>query len=140
MEETHVLDQPLPPSVQKMSSLDHHDLEKTGTAELSSVNVNASIISAPIPEKVLQADQELPSLIEIHASDYDLEKSGTGHSMNASISIGIPETEILDIEHVPVQDDPREWSSFRKVSFPIQSSVSFSLPAFPQYYRMLLWH
>lgn len=123
-----------------MSPLDHHDLEKTGTGELSSVNVNASIISAPIPETVLQADQQLPSPTEVHVSGYDLEKSGTGHSTNASISIGIPETDILDIEHLPVQNDPREWSSFRKVSFPIQSSVLFSLPAFPYDYSMLLWH
>lgn len=97
-----------------MSTLDH-DLEKTGTDGPGSVNAP---ISMPILETVLQADQQLPhsTTTEIHASDYDLEKSGTGDSVKASVPTRIPEPETLDIEHVPVQNDPRKWSSFRKVS------------------------
>ena len=131
MKEVHtVLDQQLPgPSIQEMSTLDH-DLEKSGTGGLSSVNTS---ISMPIPETILQVDQQRPpSTNEIATSDFDLEKSGTGGK--TSISTGIPETETLDIEHVPVQNDPREWSSFRKVSFPIRSWVLHHLHLF--YYSL----
>jgi hypothetical protein len=120
MKEMHsILDQQLPgPSIQEMSTLDH-DLEKSETGGLSSVNTS---ISMPIRETILQVDQQLPpSTNEIATSDYDLEKSGTGDK--TSISTSIPAAETLDIEHVPVQNDPREWSSFRKVSFPTRSWV-----------------
>ena len=65
-------------------------------------------------------DRQLsPSTQEISTLDHnlDLEKSGRTDSEKASISIPVTETETLDIEHVPVQNDPRKWSSFRKVSF-----------------------
>ena len=104
-----VLDRQLPPSTQEISTLDHN-LGKTRTDGRQSVNAS---LSMPIPGTVLQVDQQLPPIIELHASDYDLEKSSD--SEKASISIPIPETETLDIEHVPVQNDPRKWSSFRKV-------------------------
>ena len=86
--------------------------------------VNVSI-SVPISETALQVDQQLPpSITEMRqTSDHDLEKSGTSacDSEKASISIRVPdvgpEMETLDIEHAPVQNDPRKWSSFRKVSF-----------------------
>ena len=58
------------------------------------------------------------SMPEIHTFDHDLETGSSGaHSLEASTSMSIPETETLDIEHVPVQDDPRKWSPLRKVSF-----------------------
>ena len=57
---------------------------------------------------------------EIPTFDHDLE-TGT-HSLEASASTSIPKTETLDIEHVPVQDDPRKWSPLRKVSFRHNSS------------------
>ena len=59
------------------------------------------------------------SMPETHTFDHDLETGSTGaHSLEASTSMSSPETETLDIEHVPVQDDPRKWSPLRKVSFP----------------------
>jgi hypothetical protein len=67
-------------------------------------------------------DQQLPlSKPEMPTSDYNLEKTGTGgvHTVQASISIPVLKTETSDIEHVPVQNDPREWSPLRKVGFPI---------------------
>ena len=80
-----------------------------------------------IPETVLQVDQQLsPSITEMHASKHELKKSGASEvsdSEKASISMPIPETQTLDIEHVPVQNDPRKWSSFRKVSFVTQVSI-----------------
>ena len=82
--------------------------------------MNASI-SMPILVTDLQVDQQLPPITERHTSDYDLEKAGSADSEKASISIPVPETETLDIEHVPVQNDPRKWSSFRKVSHKIPS-------------------
>ena len=112
MTELHtVLDRQLPSSTQEISTLDHN-LGKTGTGR------RHSLISMPIPdlETVLQVDQQLPPITEIHTSDHDSEKSGTSDSEKASISIPFTETENLDIEHVPVHDDPRKWSSFRKVS------------------------
>jgi hypothetical protein len=112
MTESHtILDRQLPPSTQEISTLDYN-LGKTGTDGRHSVNAS---LSMPIPGTVLQVDQ-LPPIIEMHTSDYDLEKSCD--SEKASISIPIPETETLDIEHVPVQNDPRKWSSFRKVRAP----------------------
>ena len=92
-----------------MATLDH-DLEKTGSGTLSSVDPSTSM-----PTLV---DQQLPPTSEIHASGYDLEKSRIGDSVKGSILICVPETETVDIEHVSVQNDPRKWSSFRKVSFP----------------------
>ena len=77
----------------------------------------------PIPETVLQVDQQLRTITEMHMSDHDLERSGASDSENAPTSMSVPETETLDIEHVPVQNDPRKWSSFRKVSFSIQVSI-----------------
>ena len=78
----------------------------------------------PIPETVLQVDQQLsPAVTELHTSEHDLEKSGASDSEKAPISMPVSETETLDIEHVPVQDDPRKWSSFRKVSFLTQVSI-----------------
>ncbi|KAF8817571.1 MFS general substrate transporter [Phlegmacium glaucopus] len=62
-------------------------------------------------------DQQLPpSMPEIPTFDYDLEKTGTGgvHSVKPSTSTTILDTETLDIEHVPVQNDPRKWSPLRK--------------------------
>ena len=81
-------------------------------------SVNTSI-PVPIPEEAIQVDEKLPPITEMHTSDHDLEKFWTGDSDKASISIRVPgpETETLDIEHVPVQNDPRKWTSFRKVSF-----------------------
>ena len=73
-------------------------------------SVNASI-SMPIPE---------PPITEMHTSDRDLEKSGGSEILKAA-SDSAPET--LDIEHVPVQDDPRKWSSLRKVSYLTQVSI-----------------
>ena len=113
MTESHtVLDRLDPPSTQEISTLDHSNLDKTGTG-----GRHTSILM-PIPETALQY---LPSstITEIHTSDHDLEKSGTSDSEKALISIPVPglETETLDIEHVPVENDPRKWSSFRKVSF-----------------------
>ena len=118
-----VLDRQLPPSTQEISTLDHN-LGKTGA--IGRHSVNASILM-PIPETALQVVQYLPSstITEIHTSDHDLEKSGINDSEKASISMPVPgpETETFDIEHVPVQNDPRKWSSFRKVSFLTQVSV-----------------
>ena len=121
MTEPHtVLDRQLPPSTQEISTLDY-DLRKTGTGGQRSLNTSISML---IPETVLQVDQQLPlSITELHISDHDLEKSGTSDSEKASISIPVLETETLDIEHVPVQNDPRKWSSFRKVSFFDTSSI-----------------
>ena len=115
-----VLDRQLPPSTQEISTLDHN-LGKTGA--IGRHSVNASILM-PIPETALQVVQYLPSTItEIHTSDHDSEKSEASDCEKASISIPVLETETLDIEHVPVQNDPRKWSSFRKVSFLTQLSV-----------------
>jgi hypothetical protein len=114
MTESHaVLGRQLPPSTQEMSTLDHN-LGKTGTDGRHSVNAS---LSMPIPGTVLQVDQQLPPIIKMHTSDYDLEKSSDSDE-KASASIPISETEKLDIEHVPVQNDPRKWSSFRKVRAP----------------------
>ena len=114
MESHTLLDRQLPLSTQAITTLDQ-DLEKTRAGGRHSVNAS---ISMPIPETVLQVDQQVsPSVTEMHTSGQDLEKSGTSGSEKASISIPGPETESLDIEHVPVQNDPRKWSSFRKVSF-----------------------
>ena len=67
-------------------------------------------------EMVLDRQLSMP---EMHTFDHDLETETSGaHSLEASTSMPISETETLDIEHVPVQDDPRKWSSLRKVSFP----------------------
>jgi hypothetical protein len=108
----------LPPSTQEISTLDYN-LGKAETCGRHSVNASFSM---PIPEMALQVDQQLPPVItEMHTSDDDLEKSGTIDSEKASISIPVLETETLDIEHVPVQNDPRKWSSFRKVSFLTQA-------------------
>ena len=108
-----VLDRQLPPSTQEISTLDHN-LGKIGNGGRHSVNASISI---SIPETVLQVDQQLPpSITEMHMTDHDLEKSRTTDPEKGSISIPVSETETLDIEHVPVQDDPRKWSSFRKVS------------------------
>ena len=114
MESHAVLDRQLPPSSQEISTLDHN-LERTGTDGRHSLNAS---ISTPIPVTAFQVDKRLPpSITEMHTSDHDLEKSGCTDSEKASISIPVTETETLDIEHVPVQNDPRKWSSFRKVSF-----------------------
>ena len=78
----------------------------------------------PIPETVLQVDQQLPPITEMHMSEHNLENSGASDSEKVSILMSVPETETLDIEHVPVQNDPRKWSSFRKVSLLIQISIS----------------
>jgi hypothetical protein len=129
-----VLGRQLPPFTQEISTLDHN-LGKTGTGRRHSVN---ALISMPILETDLQVDQQLPPITEMHMSDHDLEKSGASDSEKASISMPVPETETLDIEHVPVQNDPRKWSSFRKVSFLIQVSISsFLLSTF--LHSMLLW-
>ena len=113
MESHAVLNRQLPLSTQGISTLGH-SLGKTETGGRHSVNAS---VSMPISETVLRVDQQLPPIIEMHTSDHDLEKSGTSDSEKDSISIPVPVTEILDIEHVPVQNDPRKWSSFRKVSF-----------------------
>ena len=67
----------------------------------------------PIPdsEKALQVDEHLPHMTEMHTST----------------------SETLDIEHVPVQNDPRKWSSSRKVrKFPSPStSILFFTFYFP---------
>ena len=79
------------------------------------------------PEMVLQVDQQLsPSITEMHASKHELKKSGASgvsDSEKASISMPVLEIQTLDIEHVPVQNDPRKWSSFHKVSFVTQVSI-----------------
>ena len=139
MESHTVLDLQLLPSTQGISALDH-TLEMTGTGRRHSVNASISIL---IPVTALQVDQQLPpSITEMHISDHDLEKFGSTDSEKASISIPIPETETLDIEHVPVQNDPRKWSSFRKVSFLTQVSIlsiiSFLLSTF--LHSILPWH
>ena len=115
MVESHtVLDRQLSPSTQEISTLDHN-LEKTGSGRRHSLNAS---ISMPIAMTGFQVDQQLPlSITEMHTSDHELEKSGSTDSEKASISIPVTERETLDIEHVPVQNDPRKWSSFRKVSF-----------------------
>lgn len=137
MTESHtVLERQLPPSTHERSTLDHN-LGKTGTGERHSVNVT---ISPPIPETVLQIVQQLPPPItELHTSDHDLEKSGTSDFEKASISIPVPETETLDIEHVPVQNDPRKWSSFRKVSLHLEYYIVFFLLS-TFLHSMLPWH
>ena len=136
MMESHiVLNRLFPPSTQEISTL---DLGKTGTGGRHSVKPS---ISMPIPETALQVDQQLPpSITEMrHKSDHDFEKSGTSDSEKASISMPVWETETLDIEHVPVQNDPRKWSSFRKVSLLTQVSLSsFLLSTF--LHSMLPWH
>ena len=64
-------------------------------------------------QKVQQVlGQQLPP-----TKESTLEKTGTGDEFIKASASSIPETETLDIEHVPVQNDPREWSSLRKVSF-----------------------
>ena len=112
-----VLDRRLAPSLQEISPLDRN-LGKTGTGGRHSVNAS---IPMPIPEAVIQINQHLTPISELHMSDHDLEKSGTSDSEEASISIPVLETETLDIEHAPVQNDPRKWSSFRKVGFLTQT-------------------
>ena len=120
-----VLDRQHPPSTQEIYTLGNNlGSTRTGGSVCSggrhSVNASESV-QIPGPETALQVDQQLlPSITEIHTSDHELEKSGTSDSEKASISIRVPagpKTESLDIEHVPVQNDPRKWSSFRKVSF-----------------------
>ena len=75
----------------------------------------------PIPEVALHVNEHLPPITEMrHTSDRDLEKSGDSEILKAS-SNSAPET--LDIEHVPVQNDPRKWSSLRKVSYLTQVSI-----------------
>ena len=90
----------------------------------------------------LEVDQQPPpSIKEMHTSDHDLEKSGPGASdSEKAISIRVPgpKTESLDIEHVPVQNDPRKWSSFRKVSSLTQAPSRVLHHFF--YYSMLPWH
>ena len=126
MESYTVLDRQFPQSTQleEISTLDHN-LGKNGTGGRHSVNASGS---TPTSETALQVDQQLSPTItglEMHtpSADHDLEKSGTSDSEKASISIPVPETETLDIEHVPVQNDPRKWSSFRKVSLLTQVSI-----------------
>jgi hypothetical protein len=58
------------------------------------------------------------SMVSISTLGYDLEKTAAGV---ASTSMN---TETLDIEHVPVQNDPRKWSPLRKVSCPTTTKVS----------------
>ena len=69
-----------------------------------------------IMEKVLDPPFR-PSKQEIRLN-HDLEKTGTNE---ASASASTSET--LDIEHVPVQNDPRKWSPLRKVSCSIQAPI-----------------
>ncbi len=72
MTESHaVLERQLPPPTQEISTLDRN-LGKTGTDGRHSVNAS---LSMPIPGTVLQVDQQLPPIIEMHTPDYDLEKS-----------------------------------------------------------------
>ena len=76
-------------------------------------------VQIPGPKTAIQLEvdqQPPPSIKEMHTSDHDLEKSGPGASDSEKAISGL-KTESLDIEHVPVQNDPRKWSSFRKVSF-----------------------
>ena len=63
--------------------------------------------------------------------DNDLEK--TVHSVSLT-STPIPDTETLDIEHLPVQDDPRKWSPLRKVSYHQEKVFRID----PFVFRMLL--
>ena len=123
MESHTVLDRQLPPSTEDKSTVDHN-LEKTETGGRRSANAS---ISMPIPVTTLQVDQQLSPIThsEKHMPDHDLEKSESTESEKASISIVIPEIETLDIEHVPVQNDPRKWSSLRKVSYKITSWVLY---------------
>lgn len=73
------------------------------------------------------------SMVSISTSSYDLEKTATGV---ASTSMN---TETLDIEHVPVENDPRKWSPLRKVSCP--TTKVFVLTHRADFVsRMLLWH
>ena len=71
----------------------------------------------------------------MHPADYELEKSsGPDESAKVSISMSIPpETQTIDIEHVPVQDDPRNWSPLRKVRYYLTSvpllATMFNLPS-----------
>ena len=83
-------------------------------------SVNASI-SVPTQEEALQVDEHLPPMTEMHTPDIDLEKSGDSEIFKFKKAVSGPET--LDIEHVPVQNDPRKWSSFRKVGFLTQVSI-----------------
>ena len=112
-----ILDWQLPLSTQEISTLDNN-LGKTVTETGWRQSANSSI-SMQIPEtaRVLQVDQKRPPINEMYTSDHDLEKSGTSDSEKDTISTPVLGTDTLDIEHVPVQNDPREWSSFRKVSF-----------------------
>jgi hypothetical protein len=130
MESHNVLNRQLPLSAQAISTLDRN-LGTTGGRH----SVNASI-SRPISEMIFQVDQQLSPITKVHhMSDHDLEKSGTSGSESEkdSISIPVPETETLDIEHVPVQNDPRKWSSFRKVSFFDTSSILSTTSIFFSY-------
>jgi hypothetical protein len=131
MESHTVLNRQLPLSTQVISTLDRN-LGKTATGGRHSVNAS---ISRPISETIFQVDQQLSPITKVHISDHDLEKSGTSGSESEkdSISIPVPETETLDIEHVPVQNDPRKWSSFRKVSFFDTSSILSIIPIFFPY-------
>ena len=65
--------------------------------------------------------QQLPHSTKKTALDYGLENTGTGDELVKAPASSIPETETLDIEHVPVQNDPRKWSPLRKVSFQYKS-------------------
>ena len=110
------LDRQHPPSTQEIYTLDHNlGNTRTGGPVCSGGRhpVNASI-SMPIPEAALHVGEHLPPITEMQTSDRDLEKSGDSEILKAA-SDSAPET--LDIEHVTVQNDPRKWSSFRKVSF-----------------------
>ena len=93
----------------------------------------------PIPETILQVDQQLSPITEMHMSDHDLEKSGASDSEKASISMPVLETETLDIEHVPVHDDPTEMVIIPQSEFSDTSLhlVFFLLSTF--LHSMLLW-
>ena len=69
-------------------------------------------IDAVLGQKFPPSAPEMPT--------FDLEKTGAGgvHSVKPSTSVAMPETGTLDIEHVPVENDPRKWSPLRKASFP----------------------
>ena len=133
-----VLDRQLPPSTQEIPTLDYN-LGKTGTGGRHSLN---SAITMLIPETVLQVDQQLPPTKEMHSSNHDLEKYEIGDSdEKVSISVvPVTETETLDIEHVPVENDPRKWSPFRKVSFLSQVSIFKVLNHLFTIHSMLPWH
>ncbi len=66
-----------------------------------------------------------PATVALNSTT-DVRQSGVADNDGQSVAPPAVEELILDIEHLPVQDDPRKWSSMRKVCKAISRSRAAS--------------